>query len=386
MYNIFKKNIKDNTIYSSSFSKKTTKVGPDINKGNDEVLELSKMKIPPISGSIYLTDDDDLFLVDNDDNFLTFDGTIEYASSRILFSIDQSELVAWVTGKTLNNTSFYLSMKNVTTDGSVYNFPVTLQVSPLTESWVEGYGKSDEANKRNGSTWIHRDIEDDIEWGIVGGTYDPSKTIEYTVDKNQIFDLYINITPIVKDWINNVYVNNGLLINIKSDTEDDDIRDINPIMLYSSETNTIYEPKVIGFYDTSTVVNPHEDTIIFNFNDEVSLTNTNVPSVLTTDSMITMLLLLKPRSVIKEFYYNVLSPTKYAFNNDCTLTYEIVDSNSDDIIVPQDVRNTLQYNGTYYTCMLTTKGLYEQRRYTVNVYLNKNNEQRKISTFTFRYE
>jgi len=246
-YSIFPE--KDTTIYSH----------PDrteMNTGNDEILELVKEK-----GS---------------NNSL-------YYPSRILIQFKDSEIKNIFETKILNKTGSYSSSlelfsaehKNLASNHIIEAFPIS-------QSWDEGTGRySNLPTSSNGCTWIYTDnstnrinwvtsnfptnttgsIESDLITKGGGIWYnDNSLKATQTITQDEFLDLNLNVTNITTKFSASILSNliplngipnNGFILKIPDSFENNVSSSKGTLSYFSSNTHTIYPPKLTFKWDDS---------------------------------------------------------------------------------------------------------------------------------------
>ena len=144
--------------------------------------------------------------------------------ARTLLGFSTSDISAARTAGDIpasGSVNFYLRMFNAEHSMTLPT-DYTLQVSPITKSWDEGYGL-DMDNYTDpgypsglGTTWGY--AASGSTWDAAGGDID-STTHNYTasVGSDGTDDLEVNITPLVEDWLNSL-ANNGLAVRIPAAT------------------------------------------------------------------------------------------------------------------------------------------------------------------------
>jgi len=218
----------DNTMYEQ-YSKRNT--------GLDSVIDLSKVVLP--SGAY------------NNRALLSFD----------LTSISQSVAVGEIT-----NAKYYLNLYTV--EAQEVPTTYTIQVYPVSQSWVSGIGKyNNKPETTYGSSWTNRSNSSlsSVEWltssfaanttgstSLVsgGGTwytnYNCTQSYNYSTT-----DIRIDVTSIVSDWLNGTIPNNGFII--KKSQEDENSTDRFTILKYfSCDSHTIYQPKLEVAWEDAT--------------------------------------------------------------------------------------------------------------------------------------
>ncbi len=242
----------DTTIYSHPDRK-------GMNTGMDEILEIVKEKH---------TDQ-------------------KYYPSRILIKFKNEEIqnvIRDVIGSTnFNNSDSKVNLKLYVADATTLASTLNLQTFALSQSFYAGSGRySNLPTSSNGATWIYRD--DDVlqtkwrtssfaagstgsiltplltqgggEW-YTGSGFETSQQFLHGEDLDTNFD----VTSIVKKFssslfVSNTYptgiINNGFLIKQPDTIETNTTASVGDIQYFSSDTHTIYPPKLIFKWDDST--------------------------------------------------------------------------------------------------------------------------------------
>jgi hypothetical protein len=214
----------DNTIYEQHSEKNT---------GYDSILDLSKLIVPSGSSS----------LIYNNRALLKFDLT------TISQSIAAGDIVS---------ASYYLNL--YTADAQEIQTNYTIEVYPISQSWESGIGRYINIPETViGSSWVNRNNSGVTATPWSTGSYIANTTASYlTIPGGGTWytnyactqshdysttDLRINVTTIVKDWIDGVIPNNGFVIK-KSTTDEFNTTSFTTLKYFSTETNTVYQPKL----------------------------------------------------------------------------------------------------------------------------------------------
>ena len=105
----------------------------------------------------------------------------------------------------------------------------SLEAYPVSESWKNGNGTfSDQPEVKNGASWYYRNGSDtELYWDtgsahsngqnsatrIGGGTWITGSTYEASQSfNNQVPDIRMNVTDIVKHWVDEDITNNGFIV------------------------------------------------------------------------------------------------------------------------------------------------------------------------------
>ncbi len=225
-----------------------------MNVGNDEIIELVKER-----GS----------------------NNSAYYPSRILIQFSNNDIQ---TAISKTNQLFTSSLQLFSSEHKNLSQEQLIEVFPLYKSWNEGTGRySNLPSLSNGSSWIYRDNDDvRTKWltssfdAGTTGSIDPVTTITqgggewYTgsafkgsqsFSNSDLLDLDINVTSIVQKFSASLYLsqtypngitNYGFIIK-NSDFIEKNISSSNgELQYFSSNTHTIYPPKLTFKWDDST--------------------------------------------------------------------------------------------------------------------------------------
>ena len=225
--------IKDTWISSGS-NRVTGVTEQDQNFGQDPILELKKV---------------------------FYNQSFDYPTRALIQfdSKDLTEISKSVSDGVITNPKYFLRLyeaegnKELSTE---YN----LAAFPISHSWNEGSGKfGDNPKVTDGCSWINRSDEDGkaaVPWDNPGATYYSSsnnwatQSFSYTSP-----DINMDVTNIVKNWItgsssDDFIYNNGFLLRF-SGSQETDVSSSGDLKFFSSNTHTIYPPKLEVRWDDS---------------------------------------------------------------------------------------------------------------------------------------
>lgn len=227
---------KDTTIYEKH---------PERNSGIDQIIEITKFA----PGENYL------------------DVTDEYAywdtpyNSRILMEFDLSEIKQKINSGDIDTGSakYFLTLK--ASDATSLNNEYTLYAYPLAETWQNGNGNyNDRPEITNGTSWYYKTSKyQNDEWNTAsythgyatepgGGTWYP----QYAASQSFSFqapDVRMDVTKILKAWLNNSITNRGLILKHTSSAEEDNVI-YGSLKFFSRESHTIYLPKLEIYWNS----------------------------------------------------------------------------------------------------------------------------------------
>jgi len=202
---------------------------PYQNTGIDEILEISKQ---------YYGDVSDM--------------------SRVLIQFDNIELP---------DVPFSASLELKITKADEIPARFSIEAYPISQSWEMGTGTRYDNLTTNGVTWYYRNGDDTTTiWNNsyvpgegasfapfttgsatgLGGTWYTSsiatQSFNYRLD-----DIKLDVTEFFERWADNELINNGIILKFSDNAETDSV-DYGSIKLFSKETNTIYQPKLVITY------------------------------------------------------------------------------------------------------------------------------------------
>jgi len=204
----------------SSGSNHTTEVTEtDQNFGQDQILELKK-------------------------NF--FNLSFDY-QTRALIQFDLTAVSKSVAAGDITDPTYYLRLYEAQGNQEL-STEYKLAAFPLSQSWDEGIGKFGDSPKvTDGVSWDNRDNKR----GATATTWEQSGTSYISSSGNlasQSFsysspDINMNVTDIVNNWLDDTNNNHGFLLRY-SGSQETDSTTFGQLKFFSSNTNTIYAPKL----------------------------------------------------------------------------------------------------------------------------------------------
>lgn len=227
---------------------------PDLNTGNDQILELSKNTAgtrlsveSPISANTY-----------NSRIIVDFGSQI----TALTTAVNNGEIPT--IGNNEGEASVYLNLRAASAEDLPYDY--TLYAYPVSQSWTSGNGTfGDTPGSTVGASWYYRDSADiGTYWDtgsahssgdqsatetIGGGTWITGSGYEASQSfSNEAPDLRMNVTDIVSKWVTGDIDNYGFLIKrSKSAETNNDI--FGKIQYFAQNTNTIYVPRLEVAWD-----------------------------------------------------------------------------------------------------------------------------------------
>tara|TARA_A100001015_G_C15024550_1_gene729751 strand:- start:959 stop:2041 length:1083 start_codon:yes stop_codon:yes gene_type:complete len=215
---------KDATIYENN---KT------LNTGVDEILELTKV----ISSSLQPGTTNTRFLIDFD-------------LSEVSKSVATGLIPSGSEGNSNIPAKYILKIYNSSIDQVPYSYEI--KANPISESWASGIGKTTYTPiSEEGCSWTYRDGKTPgTLWNTQGGaTYSGFECSQSFV--NESTDIYMDITNIVSNSFDDLAdTTHGILLQ-RSNTQEQDDKRYGSLKFFSTETHTIYQPRLYSMWDDS---------------------------------------------------------------------------------------------------------------------------------------
>jgi hypothetical protein len=208
---------------------------PNQNTGLDEILEISKT---------YYSGIEDI--------------------SRALIQFNLSSLSSSISNGSIQLTNVNLILKE--TQSEEIPLEYTIYAYPISGSWEMGIGYRFDEVSTAGVSWNYREGNSDTVWlsGSIAGNSD-SNGVDgrggvwfTTVSASQNFsyttsDINMDVKNIILQWLSGSLPNNGFILKYSSAYENDN-NDYGKIKLFSKETHTIYQPKLLVSWDDQQIV------------------------------------------------------------------------------------------------------------------------------------
>ena len=304
---------------------------PDQNCGLDEVLEVSKV----------------------------YYGNIKDVS-RALLKFELQGLSQSISDGDVTLSEATLILKETESEELPLEF--TLEAYPISQSWEMGKGTRFDDITTGGVTWNNREGDTTLRWlqtaefsDVSTGSYEgKGGTFYYGTSATQTFeykttDVYMDVKPIMQNWISGSIPNDGIIVKLPFNKEND-TNDYGILRFFSKETNTIHQPKIrIGWDDvsfaTGSLTELTSENIkvgIKNFKKEYKVNTTPKLRVVGRD-----LYPIKTFSATAQYGISKFLPT--------TSYYQIRDYHSEDVIVPFSdyTKLSCDSNGNYFNLNLS---------------------------------
>jgi hypothetical protein len=345
VYQIFPK--KDATLYSEY---------PQLNSGLDEILELTK--------------------------------TSTSDPARILISFDQQQLQDVINNKinpTITSGSWSAYLRLFASEAESLPTDLTLLIDPIGQSWDQGTGRlANSPATENGACWLTRTDPDAVLFwatssGVTmsfsssegGGSWYTGSTTTQSISEYTNKDIWNNVTSQTIRHYSGSISNYGYIIRVTSSIEND-LNYEYKLSYFSRDTNTIYPPSLVFYWnDQVWNITSSADKVVTN--QEFAVTLGNNKGIFQSNERIQMRVYARDTFPARSFVTSSL----YAYNKLLPYNswYQIVDVDTNDIIIPFDSRGTrISADDTSNYFNLDMDILEPERFYTiqVRVYLNGN--------------
>tara|TARA_R110002050_G_scaffold26656_5_gene69939 strand:- start:10919 stop:12076 length:1158 start_codon:yes stop_codon:yes gene_type:complete len=321
---------RDTTIYEQY---------PERNTGIDEILELEKITSGSVNSKTGLIDAN------------TYNSRILIDFGSEITSLGQSiadgKIPTLDTGH-VSSGSVFLNLH--ASDASDLLQSYTIKVYPISESWDNGAGyDSDTPTTKVGSSWFNRSgdavAQNGIAWNVSdahsentsagtsnelgGGTWITGSGYEASQSfQNQSPDIRIDVTDVVKQWVNSNISNNGFII--KRPYSDEINGDLGgSIKFFGRESHTIFVPKLEVCWDDQSITS----TTGISSNTYIPYFKNIKPEYRTTEEARFRL------GVRPEFPNKSYATSSFYITEDIlpiSSSYEIIDSVTNDVIIKDE--------------------------------------------------
>ena len=329
-------------FFTSSYDSSIYLQQPEQNAGRDEILEVGK---------------------------LYYGSTMDIARTLIKFPInDISKSIADNIGT--GSYSVFLNLKAANSEEIPLEY--TIYANAVSSSWVMGTGTKFDNVTYDGVTWKYRNGASSIKWvnyDTTGGTAIYPTTGNTTTGSNnaeggiwylsgsasqsfnnEVDDIRMDVTKIVKLWISGTIDNNGFIIHHHETASTDDV-DYGVLKFFSKETHTIYEPKLELVWNDRVFVTGSLSAIP---NENFKVTLSNLKSKYDKNTKIKIRVKGREEYPLKSF------SNTFSYNSSQYLPtssyYQLEDYLTEDVIYPfgDYTKISCDANGSYFVLDLNT--------------------------------
>jgi len=171
--------------------------------------------------------------------------------SRVLIEFDLTDVSNSVVNGTITNPTYSLDLKTTTLRELSSDF--TLECAPISQSWEMGLGKrQDNPKTTTGVSYTWRDELSGSAWASEGGDFITTTTSSLSFGQKST-DVSFDVTNIINSHLDGTIPNYGLVVKFPTSLEND-TTNYGEMNFFSSETNTIYRPKLRVEWDDKSLV------------------------------------------------------------------------------------------------------------------------------------
>ena len=262
--------------------------------------------------------------------------------SRVLIEFDLTDVSNSVVDGTITNPTYSLDLTTTSLKELATSF--TLDCLPISQSWQMGLGKrQDNPKTTTGVSYTWRDELSGSAWANEGGDFITTTTSSLSFD-TKTTDVRFDVTNIVNSYFSGSFENYGFAVKFRSSLESDTIN-YGEINFFSSETNTIYRPKLVVEWD------------------DKSLVSGSLTQITDEDTFLTVKSLRKEYKVDNQYKFRLhvrdMFPTlSYGTGSVYSTTgylptgsmYSIIDNVTENVIVPfgSTSKVSIDSNGNYF--------------------------------------
>lgn len=357
---------KDSWISSGSNSDTTGISQRDQNFGKDQILELKKK----------------MYNQQFDHN------------TRVLVQFDTDEIKNYVSESNLSTGTYSASLRLYEANG-VQGLPesYTLSIHPLLEEWDEGLGKvSDDPKVTAGCSYEYRKKSQsgDVEtaWSQPGGAFASSSTYTVTQSFNhESPDINADVTKLLQAHMDGALTNYGYLIKLSGSRETSS-GSFEDLKFFSSDTHTIYNPKIEFKYDDHVVITGSV-TGSLNALDLTGATENLLYKKSFRDSYnheetVKFRFGARSRYITKTFSTSVQTVSG-SFIPEGSGSYSIVDMATGETVVPFSSFTSMSCDSTSPYFIQDMGGFYPQRVYKILVQVDHDDGQKIIYDDNFEF-
>lgn len=294
-------------------------------------------------------------------------------NSRILMKFDLAEISKSIVDGLITSPTYYLKLwateaKEIPAEYKIYAYPVS-------QSWDAGIGREDHNPvTTDGVSWKYRDgYSEGTNWytgssfntgttgswsTVEGGTtwFTSSVTQSYSFEST---DIRMNVTSLVNNWMNQSITNEGFILK-RSLTDEQSTSELGTLQFFSSNTHTVYSPRLEVLWDDSSFVTGSLSEI--GNDEEIVVYSQNLKKQYKEDSKAKIRISARSKYPTRTYSTSsAFSTVKYLPSSSY---YEIRDAYTDEIIIPYDDDNTklsCDSDGNYFK--LWMNGLYAEQFY-----------------------
>jgi hypothetical protein len=310
----------------------------------------------------------------------------DLTESRILIQFNLTQLSNILSTNSINVNDISASLKFYTVQESELPKDYTIEARALSTNWSNGTGyvsspagKISNSATTDGATWIATAGTGSATWfsklttgsAVLYNTGSAGGGVFYTASvASQSFNfkntdaINIDVTQIVKNWANNVFVNNGFVVSFKNNELTASNSPNTLIQLYSSDTHTVFEPQLYISW-TGSITYSTGSMSLLTFEDSPIVYTRSFKGEYLKDKKVRVMLGSRAKYPRASFAQNSVFATTKALP--ANSYYQIKDAHNNEIIIPfsQFTKINTTSAGSYFDFYTTM--LYPERYYKFEI-------------------
>ena len=309
--------------------------------------------------------------------------TSDLTESRILMKFDIAELPTILSQNGISINDISASLKLYT--AQEYELPATytIEAKALSNSWTNGSGYhyfpagiQNQSSLTDGATWIFTQGTGSAQWtagtGTAiqynetagGGAWFTASIASQSFNYKTQDTINLDVTTLVKNWVNSVYDNNGVVISYKNSTLTGSNTPLTNIQFHSSDTHTVYEPHLyISWTGSLTYTTGSLTQMTYEDDPIVYVRSFNAEFIKDKKNRILIAARPRPGFTQNSAFAGIKALPRNSY-------YQIKDAHNDQIIIPYSESTKLNTNtsGSYFDFYTTM--MYPERYYKFEIQAN----------------
>jgi hypothetical protein len=268
---------------------------------------------------------------------------------------------------------------------------------PINQEWEEGIGKeSNNPKSIDGVSWSNRKnsvVGGELNWITPGGTYIINDEVTQSFSSESP-DINMNVTSIVKQWIDGTNDNYGFILMLSGSTDEpnktyeNSSGSFEDLKFFSRQTNTIYSPKIELKWDDhlpATGSNTGSLTALdLSGNSENYLYPIHLREAYKETERVKFRFGARKRYIDKTFSTSIQTISG-SYLPEGSASYSIIDMATNESVVPFSAYTTMSCDTTSPYFMQDLNGFEPNRAYKIMIKVNHNDEQRIIYDDDFEF-
>ena len=212
------------------------------------------------------------------------------------------------------------------------NLPSTvyLKIHPLLASWHMGLGNFDDYPiTKDKASWVYKS---DSLWTNPGGDYNTDYVVLDRAEYNSK-DINKDVTSIVEKWNDETINNYGFIIK-RIDSEEISTASLGTLKYFSTETNTIYQPRLEIKWDDSSWTTGSLTAL--DISDNIIIGPSSLQGKYNNDSKVKIRVIGREKYPTKTYVTESVDTITNYYLPSGSSYYSIIDAHTDEVVIPFD--------------------------------------------------